>query len=298
VYEEIKHSVKIGEVLRRYGYPTGFGDSYRIPCPIHRGRDSNFSVSERDGLWNCFSVCGRGGSVIDLVAALEDVSISEAVKKLREDYQLTPMATSAIVAREYKNKNERYTRLSEEPAELGIELPELTWLEEGYRGFRASTIQHWGLARTAEGVFIPHLDTRGRVYSYTIRRDDGDPKYDNVHGVSKGIPFGTFETKADIVRSGFAFLVEGQLDCIKVWQNGLTNVVALMGSSMSEQQAMILLSLTSRLVLLMDGDEAGRKASREIESKWKSVFDIKVVDLPQGKDPDDLSRKELAELVG
>jgi DNA primase len=286
MYEEIKHSVKIGEVLRRYGYPTFDRESYRIPCPIHRGRDANFSVSERDGLWNCFSVCGRGGSVIDLVAALDDITIPEAVKKLREDFQLTPIQAGAMVAREYKSKSERLVSFNKTESSE-IETPELTWLEEGYRGFNARTISHWGLARTEEGVFIPLVDSRGRLCSYAIRRNNGNPKYDNAKGTSKCMPFGLFENKQDIINQGFAWVVEGQLDAIALWQKGHRNVIALMGSSMTEQQAMLILAVTSSLVLVMDGDEAGRNASAKIKRQWSNVFDIAIFNLPEGVDPDE-----------
>lgn len=286
MYEEIKNSIRLGDVLTRYGISHRDLESYRIPCPIHKGRDANFSVSEREGLWNCFSVCGRGGSVIDLVAALENISIPEAVKKLREDYKLTPMEVGARVAREYKSKNERYMELHSERA-IGTISPETRPLEAGYRGLNERTILHWGLARTKEGVFIPLVNTRGTLCGYAIRRNDGNPKYDNAAGISKCMPYGLYTNKTDIIREGFAFVVEGQMDCISLWQKGYKNCIALQGSSMTEQQAMLILAVTSNLTLVMDGDEPGRQAAAKIKKGWSSVFDIRVFTLPEGVDPDE-----------
>ena len=287
MYEDIKNSVHIGEVLRRYGYRAYDRESYRIPCPIHKGRDANFSVSERDGLWNCFSVCGRGGSVIDLVAALDDISISEAAKKLREDYKLTPMEVGARIAREYKSKNERFNSLSKKEMEAVSDVPRLTKLEAGYRGLDERTILHWSLARTDDGVYIPLYDVRGELCSYSIRRNDGNPKYDNARGASKCYPYGLLQNKQDIINQGFAFIVEGQMDCIALWQKGYKNVIALQGSSMTEQQAMLILAVTSNLTLVMDGDDAGRKAAVKIRDQWQSVFDIHIFNLPENIDPDE-----------
>lgn len=291
MYEEVKRDIRIGDVLTRYGISHPDRIAYRIPCPLHHGRNANFSVSEREGLWNCFSVCGRGGSVIDLVAALDNIEPREAVKKLANDFKVTPAALEQIAAREYTNKHERWTTVRNSVATIGAQamegFPRTYNLEEGHRGLSARTIDHWGLARTDEGVFIPLLNSKGELCSYSIRRNDGNPKYDNAKGTSKCMPFGLFENKADIIREGFVWLVEGQFDAVSLWQRGYRNVVALTGSSLSEQQAMLILAVTSSLALCMDGDEAGRVAAAKIKEKWSSVFDITIFNLPEGVDPDE-----------
>jgi DNA primase len=72
-----------------------------------------------------------------------------------------------------------------------------------------------------------------------------------------------------------------------MWNQGIKNVVALMGSSLSERQAMLLLSLTSRLILCMDGDEAGQIAAAKIWRQWRDVFGITIWALPDNTDPDE-----------
>lgn len=294
-YDTIKHSVSISEVLRHYGYPVRDRASYRIGCPIHGGKDANFSVSERNGLWNCFSVCGRGGSVIDLVAELEKITVAEAAKKIVEEFKVSPIQTSAAIARATVSKIERYKELQQQSPE--IKLPECTTLETGYRGLSRATIEHWGLARTSTGVLIPLLSSKGKLCSYAVRRDDGKPKYENAAGVSKCLPMGLFENKEYIIKEGFSYVTEGQFDAIALWDRDFKNTVALMGSSMTEQQAMLLLSLTSNLILIMDGDEVGKVAASKIKKAWSKAFDIGIVEIPDGKDPDQLSEKELRELL-
>jgi DNA primase len=284
-WDEIKQNIRIGTVLRRYGYYAPERESYRIPCPLHGGRNLSFSVSERDGLWNCFSKCGKGGSVIDLVAALEKIDIKEAAHKITSDFNLSPAQASVALARATTNKVERWKTLQKESEE--VVLPPHTELEEGYRGLRRATIEHWGLARVPEGVLIPLMNANGKVCSWSVRRDDNNPKYTNAIGISKCYPYGLGLNAQDIINEGKCWLVEGQLDACGMWNQGLKNVVALMGSSLSERQAMLLLSLTSRLILCMDGDEAGQIGAAKIWRQWRDVFGITIWTLPDNTDPDE-----------
>lgn len=305
-WDEIKHIVSIGEVLRKYGFRAPIRDSYRIPCPIHGGRDANFSVDDRNGLWNCFSVCGRGGSVIDLVAALEKITPKEAAMKLSSDFKLSPAQEQVVLARALDNKLNRWNNLKKEAPE--VSQPYTIELEEGYRGLTRKTIDYWGLRRVPSyetkdflgnttfgwsyppsGVFIPVHMSNGGMCSYSVRKDRGEPKYFNAPGISKCYPFGLFKNSQDIINEGFCWLVEGQFDAITLWQKGYKNVIALMGSSLSEQQAMLLLALTSKLELCLDGDEAGRLAAAKIRKIWGPVFEIGEFVLPEGVDPDEFT---------
>lgn len=285
MYEDIKRSVTINSVLSHYGIRHPNRAVYRIPCPIHMGRDANFSVSDINGLWNCFSVCGRGGSVIDLVAALERIEPKEAAQKIVNDFRLTPLQASAALARSTSSLVERYKKMKEQTE---VELPPTTNLEEGYRGLTKETINYWGLKRTESGVLIPLVNNRGKFCSYSIRRDgEAKPKYIIGPGTSKCMPFGLYQNMQDIISKGFTYVVEAQLDAIVMWQAGYRNVIALQGSHLGETQAMLILSVVGSLVLVMDGDEAGRKAASDIIKRWADVFKIERIDLPDGVDPDE-----------
>ncbi len=320
-YDAIKHSVSIGEVLRKYGYHVPHRESYRIPCMIHGGTGFNLSVTERENLFHCFT-CNASGSVIDLVATLDKISIKEAAYKLSTDYNLTPAQTSAAIARATTSKVERWKELQKYPSE--VQLPDTAELEEGYRGFSRKTINHWGLKRVPirvikvmgfapgedpldqygsisntvpSGVLIPLHNIHGGVCSYSVRKDMGEPKYWNASGFSKSSLFGSYKNAQNIIDAGYAIIVEGQMDCIGLYERDIKNCVALMGSSMTETQAHQLLALTSNVMLMMDGDEVGRKAAKEIKKKWSSVFDIGVIEIPMGKDPDELTDEELTNLL-
>src|SRR5262249_28359851 len=87
-------------------------------------------------------------------------------------------------------------------------------------------------------------------------------------------------------------LVEGFFDCMKVWQAGYA-CVALMGSSMSQQQHELLYKHFRQVILMLDGDEAGRAATKEVAGRLIYSHLLRAVSLTGGVQPDRLSTGEL-----
>lgn len=284
-YATIKSRVSISEILRKYGFNSPDHGKYKIHCMFHAERTASMSVDVAKGLWNCFG-CGASGSVIDLVARFEKVSPRRAAEMLSQDFGVGEISSFrsdavAINARitEWKNKKEL------KPISIPYDLRELP---SGYRELSKRAIDHYALSLTDHGVFIPHFSLEGRIIGYSIRRPDGlHPKYLNSVGFPRGVPYGTYQNKEEIIKRGFAIVVEGQFDAITLWDRGYPNVVSLMGSSMQEQQAHLLLSLTTRLLLLFDGDKPGRIGAANVDRRWGSCFSTHVELLPNGIDPAD-----------
>ena len=92
-------------------------------------------------------------------------------------------------------------------------------------------------------------------------------------------------------------LVEGFFDCIKVVQAEHV-CVALMGCSLSEDQEALLIRHFRQVVVMLDGDEAGRRAAGETAAKLSHKVWVRVVDVPEGRQPDQLSTEELQALLG
>jgi DNA primase len=82
-----------------------------------------------------------------------------------------------------------------------------------------------------------------------------------------------------------------------VHEAGFPSVVALMGSTLSKEQEEILTSSFSKAVLMLDGDDAGRGAT-EIAARLTHRMFVKVIDLPDGKQPDQLSSEEFKQILG
>lgn len=96
-------------------------------------------------------------------------------------------------------------------------------------------------------------------------------------------------------------IVEGFFGCIWLHQCGFPSVCALMTSAMTQHQEELLLAVpTKRYIIMMDGDEAGRKATIDISLRLllKSQRYVKVVMLPNSKQPDDLSSEEIRKILG
>ena len=144
-------------------------------------------------------------------------------------------------------------------------------------------------------VVIPIHNERGELVAYAGRAIDGsEPRYKLPVGFHKSAElFNLHRVTAQEV-----ILVEGFFDCMKVWESLNLFVVALMGSTMSQQQEQIILARFKRVTILLDGDEAGRKAAEEISSRLIHKLHVRIIDVPDGKQPDQLSIEELHLLLG
>lgn len=145
---------------------------------------------------------------------------------------------------------------------------------------------------------FPYYDRRGQIVGWTGRAigKEAKVKYLNTTETPlfrKGdIIFGLYQARAAIVKAGFAYVCEGQVDVISMSQQGITNIVAGSGTAFTEQQRKLLKGVTHRLVMMYDGDEAGQKAAlKHIHSCVLAGFDVSCVFLSGGKDPDDLARE-------
>jgi DNA primase len=150
---------------------------------------------------------------------------------------------------------------------------------------------------------FPQRDRRGRVIAHVGRSvpdeagQAAEPKYLNpgaIPGVyAKGETlFGLYEAQEAIRRAGFAWVVEGPVDAVRLHLAGLPHSVALGGTAFSEAQAKLLGSAGAReVVFLLDADPAGAKAlTRALPVCLDAALPARVVELPEGEEPDSLLR--------
>lgn len=150
-------------------------------------------------------------------------------------------------------------------------------------------------------IMIPLQDARGAVIGFTARllRDDPNaPKYINtpqtlLYDKSRHV-FGLHLAKDAIRKSKFVVAVEGNLDVIASWQAGVHNVVASAGTAMTEFHIKELLRFSQDIRLAFDQDSAGLAATeRIIPIASKVGASLSIITVPEGKDPDDLIKKDV-----
>lgn len=143
-------------------------------------------------------------------------------------------------------------------------------------------------------VMIPIIDIRGNVVGFGGRvLDDSKPKYINTEGTL------AFSKSHNLFALNFAKnegrelnLCEGYMDVIAMHQAGFTNTVAALGTSFPEEQMQLIARYADRINLIFDADGAGQKATRRaIENLRRTGLDVRVVTIPDGKDPDEFIKK-------
>ena len=151
--------------------------------------------------------------------------------------------------------------------------------------------------RFRERIMFPIRNKRGQTIGFGGRvMDDAEPKYLNSPETPlfhKGREvYGLFEALKAASKLQRLVLVEGYLDVISLHQKGIANSVAALGTAITREHIDLLFRSVSELVICMDGDSAGQKAS------WRAIVNalpalrsgrqIKVLSLPMGQDPDSL----------
>ena len=150
-------------------------------------------------------------------------------------------------------------------------------------------------------IMFPVLNVDGNPIAFGARiLGQGEPKYLNSPETPAYIKgehlYGLFQSKTEIKQKKFVILVEGYLDLIALYQFGIKNTAASLGTAFTPVQAKLLSRVAKKVVVNYDGDGAGVKAARRaIETLLAEDFEIKVLILPDGKDPDDYIRANGAE---
>ena len=148
-------------------------------------------------------------------------------------------------------------------------------------------------------LIFPIFSPNGRVVAFAgriLNPEEQGAKYINspesiVYSKSR-VLYGLSHAKDEIRRLNKAILVEGYMDLISLYQNGVKNVVAVSGTALTDEQVQLLSRYTKNVVLLFDADTAGIKASmRSIEILLRRDVEVKIVSLPEKEDPDSYINK-------
>jgi len=308
-FKTVKQSVTIEQALSHYGVKLKrSGKELRGRCPIHHGDGADsFHANTEKNAFHCFS-CQAKGNVLDFVAAMEKCSVRDAALKLKDWFPVSASRNAPLPAAkasaDSRLAREEGGERGERNKPLGFQLKGIDfahpYLEA--RGIDPETAEYFGVGMfTGKGsmsgrIVTPIENESGELVAYAGRSVDGsEPKYKLPAGFKKSQVLYNL-CRATEETDGTVVLVEGFFDCIKVTQAEHA-CVALMGCSMSEAQEDQLSAHFRRVVIMLDGDEAGRRAAAEIAGRLTHKVWVRVVDLADGIQPDQLPLAGLQQLL-
>lgn len=180
------------------------------------------------------------------------------------------------------------------------------------KGYSQDLLEKSGLIKVRDGraydnykgrVIFPIFSNTGRILGFgarILKKADHAPKYvnspENELYVKNKVLYGLYQSRQSIGKLDECYLVEGYTDVISLHQGGVTNVVSSSGTSLTEGQLKLIGNLTRNLTILYDGDAAGIKAAmRGLDMALSESFNVKLVLLPDGEDPDSFVQKLGAE---
>lgn len=148
--------------------------------------------------------------------------------------------------------------------------------------------------RFRDRVMFPIFTVSGKPVAFAgriLKKKENVGKYvnspDSIIYSKTNELYGLFQAKQSIARTDMCYLVEGQMDVISMHQSGIENVVASGGTALTKPQIWLIRRFTSNITVLYDGDAAGIHAAlRGIDMFLEEGFNVKVVLLPEGEDPD------------
>jgi 5S rRNA maturation endonuclease (ribonuclease M5) len=306
-FKQLKADVAIEQVLARYGvHLRRIGATAlrgRCPLPTHtssRSRDS-FAVNIARNVWSCRSLsCMQargarpGGNILDLVAVMEGCSIRDAALRLQDWSGAAP--ERFIVPRDSRPDP---VASENSPLRFVLQYVDAAHPYLASRGVTPQTVRTFGLGLYAgKGllrgrIVIPIHNAAGELIAYAGRAIDGrEPKYRFPAGFRKSLVlFNLHRALATEVRT--AIVVEGFFDTLAVHQAGYPMVIGLMGSTLSRHQADMLATHFDRVVLMLDGDEAGRQGAMSIAHILGVRMSVLAISLEDGRQPDQLPSREI-----
>jgi DNA primase len=186
------------------------------------------------------------------------------------------------------------------------------------KGYTDNAMEKAGLTKKTEKgyydrfrdrIMFPILDSSGRVIAFSgriVHDAEDTAKYlnspDTVLFDKSTVLYGIDKAKSEIRTKGYSILVEGQMDLVLSHQSGVKNTVAVSGTALSDETVSrdnvvnnlgVVRRLSPNIILAFDSDTAGRRASmRSAQIALSLGMDVKIADLPEGKDPADLVRDD------
>lgn len=282
----------------------------------HAGGNIFSYLMKRDGL--------EFREALELLAAKAGVDLAVSKSKKNQDLhkQMIAVNNAAAVFFQQQLQSDRGRPAREYLAHRGISQKTIETFNLGYapnewqsltdyllrKGFSLELVKNSGLIKRNDNqeryydlfrdrIIFPITQYNRDILGFGGRAlGDAMPKYLNtaetdIYSKRKNL-YGLTQAREEIRSRNEVILVEGYMDCIKLQQSGIINVVASLGTSLTDEQAALLHRYAEKAIVLYDGDEAGqRETMRAIEILRRQDLKVEVIVLPAGKDPDDFIEK-------
>ncbi len=330
--EDLKSQINIVDVVGRVVALKRAGANHKGVCPFHNEKTPSFVVSEQKQIFTCFGCGATGDVIkfteryynLDFNEAIEKLGNEYGITIKRnhfsEDrekyYEINKEAARFFYRAFTEGKNAGYTYMKKRGLDdailkkFGIGYADEKW-DSLYTYFKNKGVDEkilleLGLISESKGkyydkfrnrVMFPIINTSGKVIGFGGRAiGDDNPKYlnspENKVFQKKNNLYALNTTKQDIGKDGYAILVEGYMDAISLYQGGVRNVAASLGTALTENQTKLLKRYTRSVVLSYDADAAGQNAAmRGSEILSKEDCKVRILHVTDGKDPDEFIKK-------
>lgn len=304
-FRYLKSQVTIGDVLSFHGLDKGLerkGNRLSGPCPLHGGDNPTaFRVELARGLWHCFTSCG-GGDTVELVRKILGCSYAQAARHMahlcKGPVNSVPPPSPSwplnVKGGPFK------------PFAWKIPLNPRTAFLQQIKGISLATASKFEAGVTDKSPFLKEAvavrlyDLHGNPIGYCGRRLDPNEiakwgKWRFPRNYPKKETLFNAHRAGSLIEKGVV-VVECPWAAMRLTQAGVPNVIALLGTTASPIQLAWLVR-APRILLMLDGDDAGRKAAPLLAGAFKNSTEVMIYKLPDTMEPEDLSDQQLAATV-
>jgi DNA primase len=328
VINQIKEKIEIAHLIGDYLPLKKAGKNFVANCPFHKDDTPSFHVSPALNIFHCFG-CGKSGDVISFVMEFEKVPFVEAVRILAEragikigkfegkneilysihDFAVDFYHKELLKSSEVINylKKRAINKETIEEFKLGFAPYGSNFLPRAKKEFKIQDLIKSGLIKKSGEslkdtfflkLLFPLFSPSGRIIGFGGRRlSKKGPKYLNspdtpIHKKGKNL-YSLHHTKEEIRRTEKVILVEGYFDFLSLYQAGIKNAVACLGTSLTTDQAELISRYAKEVILFFDEDNAGKIATlRSLGMLLGEGINVKIGKGGKAKDPDEIIVKE------
>lgn len=292
--------LNIEEILDSYGlkYTVNGQHNANFSCPFHNDSNPSCGIHVETGMWKCFG-CGLSGNLVMFVAEIEHITNKEAEEKIRKVWinKIPDIGSLQKVVNDILDKGKNTVQVDPRFPDWILNKYTKDWTYLKGRGFTDETLEHFNIVYEPEMKLqgIPVRDEVGKLVGINGRNTQGqEPRYFPVMRFRKSnFLFNLFA----IDKTKPVIAVEGELNCMAMWQKGFKNTIAFMGAGVSEHQINVAkYSGIQELILFFDTDHAGKIGTMKV---WRDLWPyMKIKDVADHEgDPVEMSETTIKTIV-